>query len=44
MTLWQSRFSLLGCALTVPGGGEAGGGGGGGGDGRLTFALKSEIL
>ena len=40
MTLWQSRFSLLGCALTVPGGGEAGGGGGG----RLTFALKSEIL
>ena len=40
MTLWQSRFSLLGCALTVPGGGEAGGGG----VGRLTFALKSEIL
>ena len=30
MTLWQSRFGLLGCALTVPGGGEAGGGGGGG--------------
>ena len=28
MTLWQSRFSLLGCALTVPGWGEAGGGGG----------------
>ena len=45
MTLWQSRFSLLGCALTVPGWGEAGGRGGGGvGDGRLTFALNSEIL
>ena len=28
MTLWQSQFSLLGCALTVPGWGEAGGGGG----------------
>ena len=35
MTLWQSRFSLLGCALTVPGWGEAGGGGGGGGGGGL---------
>ena len=42
MTLWQSRFSLLGCALTVPGWGEAGGGEVG--DGRLTFALNSEIL
>lgn len=43
MTLWQSRFNPLGCALTVPGGGEAVGEGREGGGG-LNFAVKSEIL